>query len=350
MANTKISAFPNATALSGPEQIAAVQSSANVNITPTQIQTFLGVSVTSGKTLSVTNSLTLTGTDGTTMTFPGTSDTVVGINAAQTLGNKTLVAPVLGNATATNLAIGGAAIGTNALAITGTSSIGNITIGAGGNSIQQIFLTPNSGLNGGIGMVNGGGQVLVFINGTAQYSFASPNLVIRSDAAFAFGSTTTVSSTQDTFITRRAAANIQLGAANSATPVAQSVNSQGSRSGTDTNVSGGNLTISSGIGTGNATISSLALASPIAVTGGTGAQTQTTGLTIVGGAARLTNYTVSSGNVSPALPSAVNAGAGAMAFVIDATLTAITGLGLAPIGGGSNKVPVYSDGTQWLIL
>ncbi len=37
-------------------------------------------------------------------------------------------------------------------------------------------------------------------------------------------------------------------------------------------------------------------------------------------------------------------------FVTDATLTTITGLGLAPTGGGSNKVPCYSDGTNWLML
>jgi hypothetical protein len=41
---------------------------------------------------------------------------------------------------------------------------------------------------------------------------------------------------------------------------------------------------------------------------------------------------------------------GAMAFVTDATQTAILGLGLAVVGGGANKVPVYSDGTNWLII
>lgn len=38
------------------------------------------------------------------------------------------------------------------------------------------------------------------------------------------------------------------------------------------------------------------------------------------------------------------------AFVTDATLGLSAGLGLAPIGGGTNKVPVYTtDGTNWLI-
>ncbi|MDE2233592.1 MAG: hypothetical protein KGJ90_05830 [Patescibacteria group bacterium] len=49
------------------------------------------------------------------------------------------------------------------------------------------------------------------------------------------------------------------------------------------------------------------------------------------------------------LPSAT-VRSGQFAFVSDATLTAITGLGLAPTGGGTNFVPVYSDGAGWKII
>lgn len=56
---------------------------------------YLAVDVASGKILHVSNTLTLAGTDGTTMTFPGTSDTVVTLGATQTLTNKTLTAPTL---------------------------------------------------------------------------------------------------------------------------------------------------------------------------------------------------------------------------------------------------------------
>lgn len=49
------------------------------------------------------------------------------------------------------------------------------------------------------------------------------------------------------------------------------------------------------------------------------------------------------------LPSAT-VRSGQLAFVSDATLTAITGLGLAPTGGGANFVPVYSDGAGWKII
>ena len=42
------------------------------------------------KTLTISNSLTFTGTDGTSFAFPATSDTVVTLTAAQALTNKTL--------------------------------------------------------------------------------------------------------------------------------------------------------------------------------------------------------------------------------------------------------------------
>src|SRR5688572_5533677 len=46
------------------------------------------------------------------------------------------------------------------------------------------------------------------------------------------------------------------------------------------------------------------------------------------------------------LPSASDLGAGATAFVTDANATTFHN---TVAGGGSNKVPVVSDGTNWLI-
>ena len=46
------------------------------------------------------------------------------------------------------------------------------------------------------------------------------------------------------------------------------------------------------------------------------------------------------------LPAAATAGSGARAFVTDATATTFLS---TVAGGGSNKVPVVSDGTNWLI-
>ena len=54
----------------------------------------------------------------------------------------------------------------------------------------------------------------------------------------------------------------------------------------------------------------------------------------------LTVYTVAT------LPSAVTSGVGARGFVSDATATTFAS---TVSGGGANKVPVYSDGTNWKI-
>lgn len=53
------------------------------------------LSIGVGKVFTVSNTLTLVGTDSTTMTFPGSSDTVVVLTATQTLTNKTLTSPTL---------------------------------------------------------------------------------------------------------------------------------------------------------------------------------------------------------------------------------------------------------------
>jgi len=50
-----------------------------------------------------------------------------------------------------------------------------------------------------------------------------------------------------------------------------------------------------------------------------------------------------------ALPAAATATAGGRAFVNDATMSMALGIGTVVVGGGANKVPVYSDGTNWLI-
>lgn len=131
-------------------------------------------------------------------------------------------------------------------------------------------------------------------------------------------------------------AAFQFGSANAASPIAQTVQSQGSRSGTDTNVGGSNLTVTSGNGTGTGTLSSLILQSPIAVGSGTGAQTQTTGLTIKGGTAVLSGYTVATLPASPTT--------GAMAYVSDAVACTF----LATVtGGGSAFCPVVWTGAAW---
>lgn len=166
-----------------------------------------------------------------------------------------------------------------------------------------------------------------------------PAIILRDTAQLAWSSTSTANGSLDTFLTHRGAATVQLGAADAASPVAQTLTAQGSRSGTDTNVGGANLTLQSGRGTGTGAISSLILQSPVAAASGSGAQTQTTGATIKNGVIILPVYTVAT------LPTASTVTYG-KCFVSDATATTF---GSTVAGGGSNKVPVWSDGTNWII-
>jgi len=106
MADTALASMTAATTLGGTELIYGTQSSADVKITATQIKTLAigagSVSVASGKTLTGSNSLTLAGTDSTTMTFPGTSATVARTDAAQTFtGAQTFTSPIINGVTHT---------------------------------------------------------------------------------------------------------------------------------------------------------------------------------------------------------------------------------------------------------
>lgn len=72
--------------------------------------------------------------------------------------------------------------------------------------------------------------------------------------------------------------DIQIGAADAAAPTARTIVTQGSRGGTDTNIAGANLTIQSGLGTGNAAGSTLTLQTPTVGSTGTAAETAVNGL------------------------------------------------------------------------
>lgn len=70
----------NSSALVNGDLIPVYQKSTDtVKAMPAQL-----TNIATGKVLTVSNTLTLAGTDGTTMTFPATSDTVAGLGTAQT--------------------------------------------------------------------------------------------------------------------------------------------------------------------------------------------------------------------------------------------------------------------------
>jgi hypothetical protein len=97
------------------------------------------LTIATGKSFAVNNSLTLAGTDGTTFTYPGTSGTVVTTDATQTLTNKTIAA---GTNTITGL--------TNAN-LSGSAGITNANL-----ANSSVTVTAGTGLSGGGAVVLGG--------------------------------------------------------------------------------------------------------------------------------------------------------------------------------------------------
>lgn len=170
MADTKLSALTAGAAVSAGDLFYSSQSAASRKVTGTQLKTFLlgggSAVITTAKTLTVSNSLTLAGTDGTTITFQAT-DTYVGRATTDTFTNKTFdtagtgnsfsingvavtantgtgavaraaaptfTTPTLGVAVATSLALGGATIGANALAVTGSILFNTALIATNGGT------------------------------------------------------------------------------------------------------------------------------------------------------------------------------------------------------------------------
>lgn len=66
-----------------------------VTTTPTAFTHWIAEINAAGRSITASNSLTFAGTDGTTMTFPSASDTVLTVQASQTLWNKSLQNPVI---------------------------------------------------------------------------------------------------------------------------------------------------------------------------------------------------------------------------------------------------------------
>lgn len=97
-----LSVFNNGPTLIAPILGAAAATSIN-KVTITTPATSAVLTIANGKTLTASNTLTFTGTDGTSFAFPGSSDTVVTLGATQTLTAKTITATsnVLGGVTMT---------------------------------------------------------------------------------------------------------------------------------------------------------------------------------------------------------------------------------------------------------
>lgn len=101
------------------------------------------------------------------------------------------------------------------------------------------------------------------------------------------------------------------------------------------NVTGGNLTM-----TGNVTGGNLVTAGALSVTGNANVGN-------LGATASVVTRSLHTGVLVSSLPLAAAANAGAIQYVTDASATTI---GTTVAGGGSNKVMVWSDGSNWKIF
>ncbi len=202
--------------------------------------------MTNGKTLAVTNTLTLSGTDSTTMTFPTTSATIARTDAAQTFtGNQTISSGVL--------------------VIPNTS-----------------FQTPGIQLGStttGINAFNSGGTIVFVNNGTARLGIQGTHIVTTGASAYSWRSDTDVTSAPDTLLYRGgAAATIQMGADVNAAATAQTFKSARGITGTDK--AGAPFHFASGEGTGAATVSYIDFATPTVLGSSATQQTNTVRATI----------------------------------------------------------------------
>ena len=132
-----------------------------------------------GKTLTVNHSLTLAGTDSTTMTFPATSASVARIDAAQTfVGTQTFSGLIAANL---GLTVAGAAF--NSRGITDNATAKALTLsGSGANSVT----IANSATNPIIGTTGGGLTItpntgVLTLNGAAVG--VSANLIVSCTGA-----------------------------------------------------------------------------------------------------------------------------------------------------------------------
>lgn len=240
-------------------------------------------------------------TINTTTVVGGTPTDILKVNSDNTIGqytltgtgavavmqtSPTLITPVLGVAAGTSLALGGATIGTDALGVTGTSSFNGsasvvgASFGLSGaisaptwttNGVRYknvaVTLTDTTAATGTTATAYTdvwGGNTIAATNASVIYTnyygayFKAPaagaNVTLTNAWALGADSMNILSAGQlawnsDLFLTRKGAANLQLGAADAAAPVAQILSAQSVVTGTSNTV-GTDLTIQGSRGTG----------------------------------------------------------------------------------------------------
>jgi len=170
---------------------------------------------------------------------------------------------------------------------------------------------------------------------------ASSNVYVAGNLVFGGG---------DLTLARAAAATLRLGSSDTASPTAQTLRVQSVSIGTS-NTPGVNFTIQGSRGTGTGAGGDIIFQVTSPGSSGTAQNAYATTLTLNGDAVKCAvfagpvcfpSYAVSGLPAAASYPYA-------RAFVTDANATLAAGIGTTVAGGGANKVPVFSDGTNWII-
>ena len=307
------------------------------------------LAVADGKTATFSNTITFAGTDSTTMTFPATTTTVAGLGIAQTFTQNQTISEVAGGSaltltgatqTASNPVLNATQTWNNS-GVTFTGWKLNVTDGASAAASilldlqvgsSSVWKTDKSGfttggnssgfnLGGGVAVVDPAGKVIV--GGSYPIGWAN--------------GAATKGGTLDTILTRAAAATLQHGAADAASPVAQTIQVQSSNS---TNNNGANWTFVGSKSAGSGTSGSI-----IFKAGATGAASGTTNTTVTA----LTITPATTNNTNVGYPSVViGAGAALATNATDGFIYVPTCAG-TPTGTPTSQtgsVPIVYDTTN----
>lgn len=200
MADVKISALTAGTALAGTEVFPAVQGGATVKSLVSDISAYIAAA-----TETMTNKAFDTAGVGNTFFINGTAISAVnGAGAVSLTTGPVFVTPVLGVATGTSLALGGATIGTDALGITGTATI------SGGMTVGSVGVTSSTNPTNGIYM--SAASTLAFST-NSQGRFTAGTSLLSSATSGGFGiQYAAASATAPTFLPNKAATTTGIGA------------------------------------------------------------------------------------------------------------------------------------------
>lgn len=257
MANTPISGFTSGSPAQSTDEFVIARSGSNFKLTGSDLKTLSvgagSVDVASGKTLTASNTLTLAGTDGTTMTFPSTSATLARTDAGNTFTGAQTFSIGTVNGTGLNLTQTWSGTGTYTglqynVTDSGPANAASLLLDlqVGGSSVSQIS-------KAGMLSVRTGS----YNNPGLRFGYTGNNGLYWSSGLFVLNGGTIQLQTSDSAVTllgdiplsRRGAANLRLGAADAAAPVAQTLSVQSVVAGTS-NTAGANLTITGSQGTG----------------------------------------------------------------------------------------------------